>query len=60
LFEVIPRNYAFGVFEIDDLVETTLSRERFSMKDNVMVAPKNTFYQKEKYPFILKNVIPAK
>jgi hypothetical protein len=30
------------------------------MKDNVMVAPENMFYQKEKYPLILKNVRPAK
>jgi len=30
------------------------------MKGNVMVAPKNMFYQKEKYPFILKDVRPAK
>jgi hypothetical protein len=60
LFEVISRNYAFGVFEIGGLVETTLSRERFSMKGNVMVASENMFYQKEKYPFILKDVRPAK
>jgi len=60
LFEVIPRNYAVGVFEIGDLVEMTLSRERYSMKGNVMVAPENMFYRKEKYPFILKNVRTAK
>jgi len=48
LFEVIPLNYAVGVSETGDLVETTLSREMFSMKGNVMVAPENMFHQKEK------------
>jgi len=43
-----PLNQAVGVFETGDLVETTLSREIFSMKGNVVVAPENMFYQKEK------------
>jgi hypothetical protein len=52
--KVTPRNYTVGVFEIGDLVETTLSREKFSMKANVMVALENMFYQKENIFSFLK------